>query len=268
MRTRSPALRVARTATRAGGQSVPVIAVRPDDDEQRPLVLWVHGGGWLEGEPSAVQVSWWARRGAAVLSLGYRLSDAARWPRQLDDLRAGVAAGLPLLGPVRRAALVAGSSAGGHLALHLACRGLAASDAAVRPALRVAGCAALHAPAYPLAEDYPRAREPGSAWRRLLGHRPDRTPELARDASIDGAVARLVRPFPALLLHGDADETVPYTQSLRTADALREAGCQVAVERLPGAGHEPHLPRDRVRDLLWQFLYRLGPVRPAAPVRA
>jgi acetyl esterase/lipase len=256
-------LRVTRVVVRAGGQPLRSVAVRPDDEETRRLVLWIHGGGWQEGAPSPVEVAWWARRGAAVLALGYRLSDAARWPRQLDDLRAGVVAGLAALGPVRRSALVAGSSAGAHLALHLACRGLA-TEGGASPAVRVAGCAAVHPPVDPLAPDYARARAPGSVWRRLLGGRPEHAGELARHASVTSAAADVVRPVPILLLHGDADRTVPFSQSVRAAEALRAAGCPVVLERLSGAGHEPELPRDRVRDLLWAFLTSLHPALPAA----
>ena len=42
---------------------------------------------------------------------------------------------------------------------------------------------------------------------------------------------------PVLLIHGDADETVPVRQSVIMNDALRSAGKQVKLIRLPKADH-------------------------------
>jgi dipeptidyl aminopeptidase/acylaminoacyl peptidase len=47
---------------------------------------------------------------------------------------------------------------------------------------------------------------------------------------------------PFLLLHGDADETVPYQHSERMEKALREAGVTVKLLRVPGGGHGPTFP--------------------------
>jgi dipeptidyl aminopeptidase/acylaminoacyl peptidase len=38
-------------------------------------------------------------------------------------------------------------------------------------------------------------------------------------------------------MHGDADDLVPPTQSIRLAEALRAAGAAVDLELVPGASH-------------------------------
>lgn len=42
---------------------------------------------------------------------------------------------------------------------------------------------------------------------------------------------------PLLLMHGDADQTVPFRQAELMLDAAKEAGAEVKLIRLPGGGH-------------------------------
>jgi acetyl esterase len=89
-----------------------------------PLIIWLHGGGWvsgtLEGYDCVCRALANASR-AVVLSLEYRLAPEARFPAALRDVRAALrwAAAAsdapPLLCDARRVAL-AGDSAGGNLA--------------------------------------------------------------------------------------------------------------------------------------------------------
>src|SRR6185369_12467916 len=92
-----------------------------------PAVVFVHGGGWMHGDPSqaAGNALHFARRGIATIAISYRLAPAHRFPAPLDDVRRGlrwVRAHADELGidPERIALL--GLSAGAHLALlaHLA----------------------------------------------------------------------------------------------------------------------------------------------------
>ncbi len=47
---------------------------------------------------------------------------------------------------------------------------------------------------------------------------------------------------PFLLIHGDADETVPFSNSEVMKAALEKAGVPVDLLRIPGAGHGPTFP--------------------------
>src|SRR5437763_4639225 len=96
-------------------------------DGPAAAVIFVHGGGWMHGDPSqaAGNALHFARRGIATISLSYRLAPAHRFPAPLDDVRHGlrhVRAHADELGidPSRIALL--GLSAGAHLVMlaHLA----------------------------------------------------------------------------------------------------------------------------------------------------
>jgi dipeptidyl aminopeptidase/acylaminoacyl peptidase len=49
---------------------------------------------------------------------------------------------------------------------------------------------------------------------------------------------------PFFFVHGDADDTVPVTQSDAMTEALREVGVPVKYRRVPGEGHGPGLVAD------------------------
>jgi len=48
---------------------------------------------------------------------------------------------------------------------------------------------------------------------------------------------------PILILHGDADPTVPYQQSVALAKALKSAGDDATLITIPGGGHSFTLPQ-------------------------
>jgi acetyl esterase/lipase len=47
---------------------------------------------------------------------------------------------------------------------------------------------------------------------------------------------------PFLLIHGDADETVPFSQSEKLRDSLKNVGVKAELVRIKGAGHGPGMP--------------------------
>ena len=49
---------------------------------------------------------------------------------------------------------------------------------------------------------------------------------------------------PFLLVHGDADETVPFAQSEAMLQALQQAGVPAKLRRVPGAPHGPGIVKD------------------------
>ena len=92
----------------------------------RPLVLYIHGGGWVAGHtrhsgaladfPAALAEL--ASEGAVVASLEYRLADEARFPAQVQDARAALRflkANAGKYGIDTKRAAIWGGSAGGHL---------------------------------------------------------------------------------------------------------------------------------------------------------
>ena len=211
-----------------------------------PLVVFMHGGGWLRGDRSMVSPSFasWrpgplarlAADGFAVASVDYRLSGEARFPAQLEDVSAAVdwlAGHAGQYGFDAGRIVLWGESAGAHLAALL---GLRSAGTRVRGVVDWYGPADLIAldqqigAAGALTDDPLDSREA-----RLLGAPVGQVPELARAASPLSQVRAGAPPF--LIAHGTADRMVPFRQSEALAAALAEAGADVRLEAVDGADH-------------------------------
>jgi acetyl esterase len=198
------------------------------------VVLWLPGGGWRgwSDEDGAAL----ARHGLTVVPGRYRLSHEATWPAQLADVRAAAREPLARARAEGVPFLVAGDSAGGHLALQLGLRGVA------EPA-DVAAVLAFWPPVDPLADDWLRAlqttRLGDNPWRDLLGREPAADDPLTLDATPLSHVGTRV---PVLLVHGAEDAAVPVSQTASLASALLRAGHPVH-SLITHGGHA--LPLDR-----------------------
>ncbi|MEA5363154.1 alpha/beta hydrolase [Amycolatopsis sp., V23-08] len=199
----------------------------PSGPGPHPAIVYLHGGGWRRGSRRttipANLCSTLAERGFAVAAADYRLSGEARFPAQLDDVRAAITWLRSEVDCSRT--FLWGESAGAHLALLTALDG---GD--------VDGVVAWYPPTdfLGLAGDLTGAAD-DSRETELLGVAPSADPERARAAS-PITFARRDAP-PILLMHGDADDLVPATQSVRLAEVLRAAGAPVELDLVPGARH-------------------------------
>src|SRR5262249_1115640 len=77
--------------------------------------------------------------------------------------------------------------------------------------------------------------KPDSAVAKLLGGPVQENKEKAAKASPVTYVSKESAPF--LILHGDKDPTVPYSQSEMLEEALKKAGVEVTLVNVKGAGH-------------------------------
>jgi acetyl esterase/lipase len=236
----------------------------------RPLVVYVHGGGWMAGGPrrSAAYADWprvlaaLAARGYVVATVSYRFSKEAPSPAAIQDVKAALRwlrakSGTYNIDPARAA--IWGQSAGGHLA---ALAGVSCGVAALEPGARTvpragnvetvastdagAGAASDCVQAvvswfgiYDFAAlDAAQASAAGTpnAANLFLGC-PDGgcTPAQRAAASPVSYVDRTDPPF--LLMHGSVDRTVPESQTEIFDAALRKAGVSVKKIVIPGADH-------------------------------
>ncbi|MEG3125485.1 alpha/beta hydrolase [Sphingomonas sp. GB1N7] len=239
----------------------------------RPLIVYVHGGGWMAGGPrrSAAYVDWpkvlasLAARGYVVASVSYRFSREAPFPAAIQDVKAGIRwlrarAATYNIDPKRAA--IWGQSAGGHLA---ALAGVSCNVAALEPGARivpktanvetVASTAAGSDQAsdcvqavvgwfgiydfamMPKRTSPPPGMPPGPSADNLFLGCPagDCTPEQRAFASPVTYVDRSDPPF--LLMHGSDDQTVPEAQTETFDAALRAKGVSVRKIVIPGVDH-------------------------------
>lgn len=214
--------------------------------EPLPAVIWVHGGGWLEGWYIDGD-SWWccpplAAAGFVTVSISYRMSDEAIFPAQIHDVKGAIrwvrahAAGLGI-DPDRIG--LWGHSAGGHLAALAGVTGdLPELEGTVGPTGSSSTVQAVVAGSPPtdfLGDSQALTGEAIAYVVSLFGGGGPEKQELMRLAS----PARLAHPGapPTLVVHGDADELVPVSQGDVLVERLREAGAPVEYDRLPGADH-------------------------------
>jgi len=219
---------------------------RPTGPEPAPLVVFMHGGGWLRGDRSMVGPGFarWrpgplarlAAAGFGVASVDYRLSGEARFPAQLEDVSAAVdwlTAHADEYGLDADRIVLWGESAGAHLAVLL---GLRSDRPPVRGVVDWYGPADLAALAEQVGAAGALTDDPlDSREARLLGAPVAEVPELARAASPVSHVRAGAPPF--LIAHGTADRAVPFAQSEALAAALAEAGADVRLEAVEGADH-------------------------------
>ena len=222
-----------------------------------PLVIYVHGGGWILGdklEPfSNGIVDFLVQRGFGVASVNYRLSDEAKFPAQVHDVKAAVRwlrahASEFGLDPNRFGAW--GDSAGGNLVAMLGTScGAAALEGGDLGSAEQSSCVQAIVDWYgPMdfikidgqfaGTSCPQNHSQGNSIESdYLGTPILRAPDLVQAANPITYVSSDEPPF--LIQHGTADCVVPVQQSQQLHDALAAANDpgKVVLSTLQGAAH-------------------------------
>jgi acetyl esterase/lipase len=244
-----------------------------------PVLLFLHGGGWVVGSkedalpevyprPSEGGRQWpsvlpYLRRGMAVVSVDYRLAKDAPAPAAIEDCRHAldwIATNGAAHGLDARRVVTFGPSAGGHLALMVAFTNGGRAD--VSPG-RVVGAIDL----YGIVDVEALRSDPLRPWAgQWIGSAPEPAARARRVSPL-----MLVGPSlpPVLIMHSDVDTVVPYEQSLRLVQALRDVKVPVELVTFPGAPHGFFDPAElaRVEEHVVAFLTRLGLIdRPAGAI--
>ena len=236
----------------------------PPGTEARPLVIYIHGGGWVGGHTrhsGALSdfpkvLARLASEGFVVASLEYRLSGEAPFPAALQDARAALRflranAAKYHIDPARVG--VWGGSAGGHLTALLA---TSCGDASLDPA-PVAGVAAPSPGSecvqaavtwYGVFDFAPMvARQGNGSEVKFLGCNGPCDAKAVARASPVTYIGKGDPPF--LLIHGERDATVDVSQSRLAEARLRAAGVPVTAIYIPDVDHsfigaKPQVTRD------------------------
>lgn len=208
-----------------------------------PVVVFLHPGAWSRRDKRAVRMMFALDHGFALVSIGYRLAQHARFPAQVQDVNAGLRhlldhAGAYGIDPGRM--VLTGTSAGAHLAA-LAALGRDVPDFDPVPGLAPRGVVAIYGaydmPALIAAQDrieidHTSAESPLGL---MLGRPPADDPEGLVRLSPQAHLRPGAPPF--YLLHGIEDHVLPWSQSAEFAAALARAGVPVCFEPVQGAGH-------------------------------
>lgn len=238
-----------------------------NDKTLRPLVVFVHGGGWSVGNPRAggafldlpVIHGNLAQRGYVVASIQYRLTGEAPFPAQLQDLREAVRflrANSARLGIDATKIALWGLSAGAQLAaLEAVSCGTSSPDPASDATARspcVQGFVGWFGP-YDLnayVAESKKENPVGPLFR--CGSEPCAAAILAQASPINFVDGK---DPPVLLVHGATDINSLPTQSSRFAERLRAAGVPADLLLIPDVSHgfvgtTPAATRDAARQAL------------------
>jgi acetyl esterase/lipase len=230
----------------AGGEALRLDFARPAAcaGQRIPLVIYVHGGGWTAGDKSGVFQTSYARMffqlGFAVASINYRLSPAWHFPAHIHDSKLAVRflrSNADRFGIDSDRIGLWGGSAGGHLVSLMATaddqdglEGAGLPGVSSRPQAVVDHFGPTDLTAFVVGTPYQT-----NTIVNFLGCHPLDCPDLARQASPLSFVT--ADDPPLLIIHGDRDQTVPYSQGQILAEKLGEAGNAGALIKVLNAGH-------------------------------
>lgn len=214
-----------------------------DDGSERPMVVFIHGGSWLEGDKADSRQMYLplVTAGYVVFSINYCLTDEAAYPEQIYDCKAAVrwarAHAREYGGDPERIAAI-GVSAGAHLAALLGTSGetkeLEGNEGSDGVSSRVQAVVDWYGPSdltlVENAEGYDI-----TPVVKLLGGEPQERMEMARLASPDAFISADDPPF--LIIHGTDDPVVPFALSQLMAGMLAKAGVPVELIPVPGGKH-------------------------------
>ena len=200
------------------------------------VFIWIHGGGWVDGSKDEfVEFKPWleaVQDDYAYIAINYRLFNIAtganKFPSQEEDVKNALAYIQSQLDTwdVSDDIILAGGSAGGHLALLHSYKnnqnGLIKAVVAFFPPTELVSFYGFNLFTQLLFDN-------------LLGGSPAARPALYSDSSPLGFITP--NSVPTVFFHGDIDTVVPISQSEILEDALVTKNVPHLVEYIPGQGH-------------------------------
>lgn len=214
-------------------------------EKAAPVVIWIHGGGWMAGSKAMCPARGWVKDGFAVASVEYRFTDRAVFPAQINDCKAAVRylrahAKEYNLDPDRFGAW--GASAGGHLVALLGtscgsveCEGAALGCAEQSSAVQ---CVCDWFGPTDFTEYKAESADVAPMLMKLFGGKMSEKQDLVKLASPALHVKKEGAKYPPfLIVQGDKDPLVPHEQSRELAAKLKEAGGSAELVIVEGEGH-------------------------------
>ncbi|MEO7312371.1 MAG: alpha/beta hydrolase [Chitinophagaceae bacterium] len=216
------------------------IYLPPKSGKPSPIVINIHGGGWNHGtKESQTGFNTFFKAGFAVANMEYRLTPQATAPAAVEDTRCAL---IYLISHAKELNIdvdkivIMGGSSGGHLALM---GGLLANDH--RFDTNCPGVENIHVAA--IIDKYGIT----DVWDWAYG--PNLTSKSATNwlgtRAKDEQFAKSLSPYyyvtknspPTFIVHGDADPTVPYQQSVALHKQFLEVGVKTEFITVEGGLH-------------------------------
>ncbi|MCG1026792.1 alpha/beta hydrolase [Virgibacillus halodenitrificans] len=245
--------------------------LHPIDEQQAPLLVYIHGGGLIWGTKSDMnkkQIKMYNEAGFNVFSIDYRLAPETKLPgikEDIEDLLIWLYEKAPFDFDREKIAVV-GSSAGGYLALltgtftvrpkvivSLYGYGDVTGDWYQKPSPHYTNMTAVpemlakqliqnevisSSPIEKRYAIYLYCRQQGKWLDYVAGMETSKLDMYCPIKNIDS-------DFPeTLLLHGDADEDVPYEESVKMKHMLDEANVPNKLITIPGGKHSFDMDMD------------------------
>ena len=226
------------------------LPIKRTSDKPLPVIAFIHGGGWRGGSKDGGlnRIRSFLKSGNyAGVSIGYRLSNEAKWPAQIHDCKAAirwVKANAVKHGLDGSKIAVHGTSAGGHLVAMLGTSaGVRAMDGSIgaytSQSTKVACVVDYFGPTNFLRMNDFESRidhdGKDSPEGLLIGGPVQDNKKKTLTADPISYVSKEDSPF--LIMHGTKDMAVPYNQSVILHSALKKIGVPSALLTVTGGGH-------------------------------
>ncbi len=222
------------------------IYLPPNPKGKMPLVVWVHGGGWLVNDKYADMgymkgtISEMINSGFALASIDYRFASQAVFPALIQDCNRALSFlydNADKYGFDKNRIALMGFSAGGHLATLMGLSKNNKIDAFFMPntskAFNFKAVVDFYGPSDLVSLN--SSEDAKSPEGILIGAAPVERPDLAKIASPVTYVGKNDPPF--LIIHGEKDESVPNRQSKLLHSWLRVSGVQSELIIVKDAPH-------------------------------
>jgi acetyl esterase/lipase len=229
----------------------------PASGAPTPIIINIHGGGWNKGtKESQSGFNGFFKKGYAVANMEYRLSQQAPAPAAVEDTRCAL---IYLINNAKKLNIdpnkivIMGASAGAHLAL---VGGLLENDHRFDTNCPTKSTVKVLA----IVDKYGITNVgtwPSKSGKQWLG------PHFGDEAFIQSVsplyLVKKTSP-PTFIVHGDADPTVAYSQSVDLHKKLLAMGVKTEFITVPGGLHGkfPAEENKRVNEAIMKFLTEVG----------
>ena len=241
------------------------ISKTPKEPGPRPLVIWIHGGGWRAGSKNNCPATFLLHHGFNVASINYRLSGHAISPAQIQDCKAAIRwlkTNAKKFGINAYQIGVWGSSAGGHLSALVGTSGnikeFELGDGSDVSASSVQAVCDWFGPTDLLKMNEQAGKDgvlnhdsKDSPESKLIGGPIQKNREKANSINPIKYISKDDPPF--LIMHGENDRLVPVQQSQMLHDALKRADVDSTLMIIKNAGHGNGFDRNTLHPKIAAF---------------